>query len=47
VGGIIAKFLMPEDSELAEFILATILGIFGAFVLGDHLVLLSLREQQI
>jgi len=27
---------MPEDSELAEFILATILGIFGAFVLGNH-----------
>ena len=32
VAGVIAKFIMPGDSEPAGFILTAILGIVGAFV---------------
>jgi len=32
IAGVIAKFLMPGDNEPSGFILATILGIVGAFV---------------
>lgn len=32
VAGIIAKFIMPGDSEPSGFVMTTILGIVGAFV---------------
>jgi uncharacterized membrane protein YeaQ/YmgE (transglycosylase-associated protein family) len=33
IAGIIAKFIMPGDNEPSGFILTTILGIVGAFVM--------------